>query len=85
MKFFMNKVDKCEIKKEAVVKSSSDLVLKDMDQILPPQKGEKETKSIFKNDAKKQKTTPENIPINLPGTASATAKPVAGKSKKPVS
>lgn len=48
---------KNELKKEpAVAKPNSDAVLKDMDQILP-KKAEEETKSIFKSDAKKQKTT----------------------------
>ncbi len=55
-----------------------------MDQILPIKKEEKESKSIIKNEAKKQKTS-EDIPINAPGTSAATIKTAAaGKGKKPV-
>lgn len=74
---------KSEIKKEPGTKGSSDVILKDMDQILPPKKEEKQLKTIFKSDAKKQKTTSaETIPINAPGTT--TAKPAASKGKATV-
>lgn len=71
-------VKKLEVKKELETKSSDkkDAVLKDMDQILPKKEEPKESKSIFKNDAKKQK-----VEINAPGTAPA-AKPTAAKGKK---
>ena len=72
---------KLEVKKDVVVKST-DVILKDMDQILPKKE---EAKSLFiKNSGVKKQKTTENHVINAPGTASA-AKQTSAKGKKPVS